>query len=323
MKILVTGGAGYIGGTLTRLLLEQGHAVTVYDNLCHSKPIALAPGADFVDGDVADRPLLEKTLAAGPFDGVMHFAALIEAGESMKHPEIYFRNNTAATLSLLEAMLATGHNRLVFSSTAACYGEPETTPVLEGAKLAPTNAYGESKLLVEHMLRWMNQIHGLQYASLRYFNVAGAMDGYGEAHEPESHLIPLILDVALGRRANIKIFGKDYPTKDGTCVRDYIHVRDLADAHLLALNALNKSRSRLIYNIGNGQGFTVLEVIDSVRHVTGRPIAVEECPRRPGDPAVLVASSEKIKAELGWRPQFAELDTIIASAWKWHQQRYA
>jgi UDP-glucose 4-epimerase len=323
MKILVTGGAGYIGGTVTRILLEQGHGVTVFDNLSHSKRLALAPGAVFVDGDVADRPFLEKTLAAGPFDGVMHFAALIEAGESMKHPEIYFRNNTAATLTLLEAMLATGHKRLVFSSTAACYGEPETTPILEDAKLAPTNAYGESKLLVEHMLRWMNQIHGFQYASLRYFNVAGAIEGYGEAHEPESHLIPLILDVALGRRTNIKIFGKDYPTKDGTCIRDYIHVRDLADAHLLALNALSESRSRLIYNIGNGQGFTVLEVIDSVRRVTGKPIAVEECPRRPGDPAVLVASSEKIKAELGWKPEFAELDKIIASAWKWHQQRHA
>ncbi len=323
MKILVTGGAGYIGGTVTRLLLAQGHEVTVYDNLCHSNRLAVAPNALFVDGDLADRPLLERILTQGRFDGVMHFAALIEAGESMKRPEIYFRNNTASTLTLLEAMLATGHNRLVFSSTAACYGEPETTPILEDAKLAPTNAYGESKLLVEHMLRWMNQIHGFQYASLRYFNVAGAIEGYGEAHEPESHLIPLILDVALGRRTNIKIFGRDYPTKDGTCVRDYIHVRDLADAHLLALSALNDARSRLIYNIGNGQGFTVLEVIESVRRVTGRPIAVEECPRRPGDPAVLVASSEKIKAELGWKPQFAELDTIIASAWKWHQQRYA
>ncbi|MEI9979350.1 MAG: UDP-glucose 4-epimerase GalE [Edaphobacter sp.] len=323
MKILVTGGAGYIGGTVTRLLLQQGHAVTVFDNLCHSKRIAMAPDADFIEGDVADRTLLEQTLTAGRFDGVMHFAALIEAGESMKHPEVYFRNNTAATLTLLEAMLATGHKRLVFSSTAACYGEPETVPILEDAKLAPTNAYGESKLLVEHMLRWMNQIHGFQYASLRYFNVAGAIEGYGEAHEPESHLIPLILDVALGRRANIKIFGRDYPTADGTCVRDYIHVRDLADAHLLALAALNESRSRLIYNIGNGQGFTVLEVIESVRRVTGKTITVEECPRRPGDPAVLVASSEKIKAELGWNPQFAELDTIIASAWKWHQQRYA
>jgi UDP-glucose 4-epimerase len=323
MKILVTGGAGYIGGILTRLLLAKGHAVTVYDNLCHSKRLAVAAKADFVEGDVADRTLLEKTLSQGRFDGVMHFAALIEAGESMKRPEIYFRNNTAASLTLLEAMLATGHDRLVFSSTAACYGEPETTPILEDAKLQPTNPYGESKLLVEQMLRWMNVSHGFKYASLRYFNVAGAIEGYGEAHEPESHLIPLILDVALGRRANIKIFGRDYPTSDGTCVRDYIHVHDLAEAHLLALGALSDSRSRLIYNIGNGQGFTVMEVIESVRRVTGKPIAVEECPRRPGDPAVLVASSEKIKAELGWKPKFAELDQIIASAWKWHQTRYA
>jgi UDP-glucose 4-epimerase len=323
MKILVTGGAGYIGGTLTRLLLAEGHAVTIYDNLCHSRRLAVAANVDFVHGDVADRTLLEKTLNAGGFDGVMHFAALIEAGESMKRPEIYFRNNTAATLTLLEAMLATGHDRLVFSSTAACYGEPESTPILEDAKLAPTNPYGESKLLVEQMLKWMNVSHGLKYASLRYFNVAGAIEGYGEAHEPESHLIPLILDVALGRRANIKIFGRDYPTKDGTCIRDYIHVRDLAEAHLLALRALSEDRSQLIYNIGNGQGFTVLEVVESVRRVTGRPIAVEQCPRRPGDPAVLVASSEKIKAELGWKPQFAELDQIIASAWQWHQKRYA
>src|SRR5580704_7045689 len=322
MKILVTGGAGYIGGTVTRLLLDQGHAVTVYDNLCHSKRLAVAANADFIEGNVGDRALLEKTLNAGRFDGVMHFAALIEAGESMKRPEIYFRNNTAATLTLLEAMLATGHDKLVFSSTAACYGEPETTPILEDAKLAPTNPYGESKLLVEHMLRWMNQIHGFRYASLRYFNVAGAIEGYGEAHEPESHLIPLILDVALGRRTNIKIFGRDYPTKDGTCVRDYIHVLDLARAHLLALRALEE-QSQLIYNIGNGQGFTVLEVIESVRRVTGRPVAVEEQARRAGDPAVLVASAEKIKAELGWRPKFAELDQIISSAWEWHQKRYA
>jgi UDP-glucose 4-epimerase len=322
MKILVTGGAGYIGGTVCRMLLAGGHAVTVFDNLCHSKRMAVADGVEFVEGDLADRAVVERTLRDGKFDGVMHFAALIEAGESMKRPEIYFRNNTASTLTLLEAMLATGHDKLVFSSTAACYGEPETTPILEDAKLAPTNPYGESKLLVEYMLRWMNQAHGFRYASLRYFNVAGAIEGYGEAHEPESHLIPLILDVALGRRASIKIFGQDYPTKDGTCVRDYIHVQDLADAHLLALGALSE-KSRLIYNIGNGQGFTVREVIDSVRRVTGRPIAVEECPRRPGDPAVLVASSEKIKAELGWRPKFAELDQIISSAWEWHQKRYA
>jgi UDP-glucose 4-epimerase len=321
MKVLITGGAGYIGGTVTRLLLAQGHRVTVYDNLCHSKRLAVAEGAEFVEGDVADRALLEKTLTAGRFDGVMHFAALIEAGESMKRPEIYFRNNTAATLTLLEAMLETGHDRLVFSSTAACYGEPESMPIMEDAKLQPTNPYGESKLLVEDMLRWVNTAHGLRYASLRYFNVAGAIEGYGEAHEPESHLIPLILDVALGRRANIKIFGRDYPTKDGTCVRDYIHVEDLAEAHLLALGAL-KEKSSVIYNIGNGQGFTVLEVIESVRRVTGRSIAVEECARREGDPAILVASSEKIKAELGWKPKFAVLDAIVASAWEWHRRRY-
>jgi UDP-glucose 4-epimerase len=322
MRVLVTGGGGYVGGTVSRLLLASGHNVTIYDNLCHSRREAIPQQARFVEGDLADRALIESTLREGHFDGVMHFAALIEAGESMKVPEIYFRNNTMATLALLEAMLATGHDKLVFSSTAACYGEPERTPITEDARLLPTNAYGESKLLVEQMLTWMNRIHGFRYASLRYFNVAGAIDGYGEAHEPESHLIPLILDVALGRRASIKVFGQDYPTKDGTCIRDYIHVRDLADAHVLALNALGE-RSRLIYNIGNGQGFTVREVIDSVRRVTGRPIAVEEHERRPGDPAVLVASSEKIKAELRWNPQFPELDQIIASAWQWHQQRYA
>jgi UDP-glucose 4-epimerase len=322
MRILVTGGAGYIGGTVARLLLAGGDGVTIYDNLCHSKRTAVPAGAEFVEGDVADRALMEKTLRTGRFDGVMHFAALIEAGESMEKPEIYFRNNTAGTLTLLEAMLATGHERLVFSSTAACYGEPERTPILEDAKLAPTNAYGESKLMVEQMLGWFNRIHGLRYASLRYFNVAGAIAGYGEAHEPESHLIPLVLDVALGRRKSIKIFGEDYPTRDGTCVRDYIHVQDLADAHLLALAAL-KERDRVIYNIGNGQGFTVREVIESVRRVTGKAIPVEECARRAGDPAVLVASSEKIKRELGWKPRFAELDTIVASAWEWQQRRYA
>ena len=321
MKVLVTGGTGYIGGTVTRLLLEQGHEVTIFDNLSHSKASAVAPGAKFIDGELADRGLVESTLREGGFDGVMHFAALIEAGESMRKPETFFRNNTATTLTLLESMLATGVNRLVFSSTAACYGEPESTPIREDAPLRPTNPYGESKLLVEHMLRWLNQIHGFRYASLRYFNVAGAVPGYGEAHEPETHLIPLVLDVALGRRPSIKIFGKDYPTKDGTCIRDYIHVADLADAHLLAFHALS-DRSPLVYNIGNGQGFTVREVIESVRRVTGRPITVDEQPRRPGDPAVLVASSEKIKAELGWTPHFADLDSIVSTAWEWHQQRY-
>lgn len=322
MNILVTGGAGYIGGTVSRLLLAAGHDVTIYDNLCHSRRDALPSEARFVQGDLADRALIEATLKEIHFDGLMHFAALIEAGESMKVPETYFRNNSMATLTLLEAMISTGHDRLVFSSTAACYGEPESTPITEEARLQPTNAYGESKLLVEQMLTWFNRIHGFRYASLRYFNVAGAIEGYGEAHEPESHLIPLILDVALGRRASIKVFGQDYPTKDGTCIRDYIHVSDLADAHFLALAALDRS-SRLIYNLGSGHGFTVREVIESARRVTGRPIEVEECERRPGDPAVLVASSEKIKSDLGWKPRYPDLDQIIASAWQWHQQRYA
>ena len=277
--------------------------------------------AEFVEGDLAERSKLEQVFSSRKFDGVMHFAALIEAGESMRRPELYFRNNSASTLTLIEAMLATGVNRLVFSSTAAVYGEPESTPIREDAALRPTNTYGESKLLAEHMLTWMNRIHGFRYASLRYFNVAGAIDGRGEAHEPESHLIPLILDVALGKRKSIKVFGHDYPTSDGTCIRDYIHVQDLAQAHLLAFNALG-DRDRLIYNIGNGRGFTIREVIESARRVTGHPIPVEEAERRPGDPAILIASSEKIERELGWTREFDKLDDIVASAWKWHQQRY-
>lgn len=323
MRILVTGGAGYIGGTVAQLLLDHGHQVVIYDNLCHAHRSMVPAGTEFIEGELADRPALEKLLHTG-VDGVMHFAALIEAGESMKKPELYFRNNSASTLSLFEAMLATGVNRLVFSSTAAVYGEPESTPILEDAPLHPTNAYGESKLLVEQMLSWLNRIHGFRYASLRYFNVAGAIEGRGEAHEPESHIIPLILDVALGRRKDIKVFGQDYPTPDGTCIRDYIHVHDLARAHLLALEALKEeNRTRLIYNIGNGVGFSVREVIESARRVTGHPIPVEEFPRRPGDPAVLIASSEKIGKELGWKPEYSKLDDIIDSAWKWHQHRYA
>lgn len=323
MKILVTGGAGYIGGTVAGLLLQQGHQVVVLDNLKHGKREMVPSGTEFVEAELADREIVERVLRGG-VEAVMHFAALIEAGESMRVPEIYFRNNTATTLTLLEAMLATGVNRLVFSSTAAVYGEPESTPITEDAKLQPTNAYGESKLLVEHMLMWLHRCHGFRYASLRYFNVAGAMPGRGEAHEPESHLIPLILDAALGRREAIKVFGSDYPTPDGTCIRDYIHVHDLAQAHLLALRALDDEAhgGRLIYNLGNGQGFSVREVIEAARKVTKKVIPVIEEPRRPGDPAVLVASSEKIQRELGWAPQHANLDEILASAWDWHQQRY-
>ncbi len=322
MRFLVTGGAGYIGGTVAELLLGKGHEVVVYDNLCHSHRSMVPERALLIEGDLADRSKLEQLFSSKTFDGVMHFAALIEAGESMQRPELYFRNNSASTLTLLEAMLATGVNRLVFSSTAAVYGEPESTPIREDAPLRPTNAYGESKLLVEQMLGWLHRVHGFRYASLRYFNVAGAMDCRGEAHEPESHLIPLILDVALGKRKSIQIFGQDYPTPDGTCVRDYVHVVDLAQAHLLAFDALGR-HGRLIYNIGNGHGFTIREVIESARRVTGHPIPVDEEERRPGDPAVLIASSEKIEHELGWTREFEKLDDIIASAWKWHQQRYS
>ncbi len=323
MKILVTGGAGYIGGTVAEALLASGHEVVIYDNLSHGHRCMLPSGAAFVEGELSDKPLLESTLRE-KFDGVMHFAALIEAGESMQKPEQYFRNNSATTLALLESMLATGVRRLVFSSTAALYGEPESTPIPENAPLRPTNAYGESKLLVEQMLPWFHRIHGFSYASLRYFNVAGAVPGRGEAHEPESHLIPLILDVALGRRSSIKIYGQDYPTPDGTAVRDYIHVHDLARAHELAFNALvkNPEPCQLIYNIGNGTGFSVREIIEAVRRVTGHPIPVVEELRRPGDPAVLIAGSEKITAELGWRPEHTGIDSIVQSAWDWHQQRY-
>jgi UDP-glucose 4-epimerase len=332
----VTGGAGYIGGTVAGLLADKGNQVVVFDNLSHSRRTSLPQGVEFVEGELADQSAIEHIFKAAeekkaPFDGVLHFAALIEAGESMVQPERFFRNNTASTLSLLEAMLACGPRRLVFSSTAAVYGEPESIPIQEDARLAPTNPYGQSKLLVEQMLAWFNRIHDFRYASLRYFNVAGAPEGpkgvtRGESHDPETHLIPLVLDVALGRRPSIRIYGDDYPTPDGTCVRDYIHVSDLADAHLLALIALGAATEKLaplIYNFGNGQGFSVREVIESARRVTGHPIPAEIHPRRAGDPAVLVASSAKAIRELGWKPRYTKLDEIVRTAWAWHQKRYA
>ena len=335
MRTLVTGGAGYVGGTVASLLLSQGHQPTVFDNLCHARREMVPDGVEFIEGDLADRDQIEKIFRSAksqnkPFDSVLHFAALIEAGESMVHPETYFRNNTASTLAMLEAVIAEGPRRVVFSSTAAVYGEPESVPIKEDARLKPTNVYGESKLIVETMLNWFHAIHGLRSVALRYFNVAGAPEGTGgitrgEDHEPESHLIPLILDVALGRRKSIRIYGDDYSTPDGTCIRDYIHVSDLADAHLLALRALETeaaAKSRLIYNLGNGQGFSVREVIESARRVTGHPIPAELHPRRPGDPAVLVASSDKAIRELGWKPHYTQLDEIIRTAWIWHQKRY-
>jgi len=318
MNVLVTGGAGFIGSTVAAALIRAGHRAVVYDNLTHGHRAAVPEDAELIVGDVADRPLLESVLTERSIDAVMHFAALIEAGESMRIPVAYFRNNTANALTLLEAMLARGVHRFVFSSTAALYGDPGRVPIEEDDPLIPTNAYGESKLLVEHMLAWLNRIHGLRYASLRYFNAAGATEQRGEDHEPETHLIPLILKVALGLRPSVSIFGRDYPTPDGTCVRDYIHVEDLAAAHILALDALEK-RDRRIYNLGNGRGFSVRQVINVAREVTGHPIPAVECDRRPGDPAQLVASSERIRRELGWTPLHPDLEEIVASAWEWHR----
>ncbi len=321
MNLLVTGGLGYVGSVVSADLLRAGHRVVVFDNASRGHRGALASGAGLVLGEIADRPALDSVFSSGAFDAVMHFAALIEAGESMQKPEIYFRNNTATTLTLLEAMLAHGVKKLVFSSTAALYGNPARVPIEETDALKPANAYGESKLLVEQMLAWFHQIHGLRYASLRYFNAAGAAGPLGEDHRPESHLIPLVLQVALGQREQVSIFGTDYPTPDGTCVRDYIHIVDLSSAHVLALAALGRpgGDGRLICNLGNGRGFSVRQVIEAARRVTGHPIPAIESPRRPGDPAVIVASSEKIQRELGWRPQHPELDDILRSAWDWHR----
>ena len=320
MNVLVTGGAGYIGSVVAEELVKAGHKVTVYDNLTHGHRQAVPAAAELIVGHLADRARLGSVLNERSIDAVMHFAALIEAGESMKEPARFFRNNTADTLTLLEAMLEHGVRRFVFSSTAALFGNPDRTPIEEGDRLQPTNAYGESKLMVEQMLAWFHQIHGLRYAALRYFNAAGAAsEDKGEAHEPESHLIPRILGVALGRGGHVNIFGTDYPTPDGTCVRDYIHVSDLAQAHLLALDALG-SADRLIYNLGNGQGFSVRQVVEVARAVTGHAIPVVEGPRRPGDPAILIASSDKIRRELGWAPKYQTLEAIIGSSWAWHRK---
>jgi len=321
-RVLVTGGAGYIGSVVTAQLLQKGYEVAVLDNLSHGHRAAVSAGARFFSGDIADRVALDRLFAEFRFDAVMHFAAFIEAGESMQLPEKYFRNNSLNALTLLETVLAHKTRRLVFSSTAALYGTPERTPIEESDPLRPTNAYGESKLIVEQMLSWLHRIHGLRYACLRYFNAAGAWQGLGEDHQPESHLIPVALEVALGKRKELAIYGTDYATHDGTCVRDYVHVGDLASAHLLVLEAL-KDKDKLIYNLGNGRGFSVREVIDTVRRVTGHPIPAKESPRRPGDPAVLVASSEKIKRELHWQPQYPDLDSIVSTAWQWRKAHSA
>jgi UDP-glucose 4-epimerase len=317
-RVLVTGGAGYIGGVVVAQLLQRAYDVVVLDDLSNGCRAAVPEGARLAVGDVGDRAALDRLFREYSFDAVMHFAAFIEAGESMKFPAKYFRNNTANALTLLDAVTTHKVPRFVFSSTAALYGTPERTPIEETDTLRPTNTYGETKLLVERMLEWFNRIHGLRYACLRYFNAAGAAGAQGEDHHPESHLIPLTLQVALDQRKELSIYGTDYPTADGTCVRDYVHVSDLASAHVLVLQAL-KEKDKLIYNLGNGHGFSVREVIETARRVTGQAIPALETQRRPGDPAVLVASAEKIKKELGWQPEYASLEAIVRSAWDWRR----
>ncbi len=317
MRTLVTGGAGYIGATTAAALLDAGHEVVVADNLSTGHRDAVPAGASFVEVDVTDPAAIGPVIAAGGFDACLHFAALIEAGESMRVPERFFSVNTAGTARLLEVLLHHDVGRFVLSSTAAVYGEPETTPIDEHDPLRPTNAYGESKLLIERMLAWHHRIHGLRTASLRYFNAAGATPGRPERHHPETHLIPLVLQVAAGRRERVAIFGTDYPTPDGTAVRDYVHVADLADAHVRAVERLDE-HGTLTVNLGNGAGFSVREVIEAARAVTGHPIPADETPRRTGDPAVLVASSPRARELLGWTPTRRDLAGIVADAWREH-----
>ena len=316
MKILVVGGAGYIGSVCAELLLDEGHEVAIFDNLTEGHSSAVDPRARFVEGDLQDRQAIESALRDARPDAVMHFAANALVAESMQNPSKYFRNNISHGLNLLDAMIATGVKRLVFSSTCAIFGLPERVPIDETMATNPINPYGESKLAFEKILRWFDEIHGLRFVSLRYFNAAGASEKFGEDHRLETHLIPNVLKVALGQKSHVEIFGIDYDTPDGTCIRDYIHIVDLAQAHILAVNS-NRSA---FYNLGTGGGSSVREVIDCCRKITGRKIDIVEKPRRPGDPARLIASSTKIKKELGWQPRFGSLEAIVESAWKWHQQ---
>jgi UDP-glucose 4-epimerase len=315
MRVLVTGGAGYIGSVVVEELLAQGHTSVVYDNLSKGHRQSVAPGAEFIQGELLDRKSLESVLADHKIEAVVHMAADSLVGESFQNPGKYYANNVVAGLSLLEAMRSTRVSHIVFSSTAAVYGQPERQPIRESDPTLPTNPYGETKLAFEKALHWCEQAYGLGYVSLRYFNAAGATPRCGELHDPETHLIPLLLQVAAGKRPPLEVFGNDYPTRDGTCVRDYIHVSDLARAHVLALGVL--SRKSEIFNLGCGGGYTVLEVIEAARQVTGHPIPVRIGPRRSGDPAVLIASSEKIQKDLGWQPQQQDLRAIIESAWNW------
>lgn len=319
MNVLVTGAAGYIGSVVTEELLNQGLSVVALDNLSQGHREAVADGATFVQGDIGDAALLEEVFSAHRIDGVLHLAAETIVEFSMTDPARYFRNNVISGITLLEAMVKHGVKRLIFSSSAAVYGEPESIPIEEGSRTAPVNAYGESKLMFEGILRWFGLAYGLKHISLRYFNATGASQRYGEDHNPESHLIPNVIKVALAQSPSVKLFGTDYETRDGTCVRDYIHVRDIAAAHLLALQRMDSVASSA-YNMGNGEGFSVKEVIEVARRVTGSAIPVELHPRRPGDPAVLVASSARIRKELDWQPQFPELEGIVRTAWEWHRR---
>ncbi|GAA1965622.1 UDP-glucose 4-epimerase GalE [Amycolatopsis minnesotensis] len=318
LNLVVTGGAGYVGSVCTARLLAEGHAVTVVDDLSTGHADAVPEGARLVEGDAADAT--RDLLAKGSYDGVLHFAAKSLVGESMQDPAKYWHGNVGTTLRLLDAMRDHGTPRLVFSSTAATYGEPETSPIAETAPTRPTNTYGATKLAVDLAITGYARAHGLAAVSLRYFNVAGAHGGIGERHATETHLIPLVLQVATGARERIQIFGEDYPTEDGTAVRDYIHVSDLADAHLLALRHA-RAGEHLVYNLGNGTGFSVRQVIEACREVTGHPIPAAVAPRRAGDPAVLVAASDRAREELGWKPERADLAGIVADAWRFTQRR--
>lgn len=321
MKVLVLGGAGYIGSHAVYELIESGYDVVVIDNLVTGFKAAVHEKAKFYCGDLRDRAFLDSVFEKeNDIDAVIHFAAFSQVGESMVNPLKYYDNNLAGTKVLAEALVAHGINKIVFSSTAATYGEPERVPIMETDRTEPTNCYGETKLSMEKMFKWVGKAHGLKFVSLRYFNACGAhISGkIGEAHNPETHLIPLILQVPNGQRDHISIFGTDYPTEDGTCIRDYIHVTDLAKAHILAVEYLMKGNDSDIFNLGNGVGFSVREVIKTAEKVTGKPIKVVEEGRRAGDPAVLIASSEKAKKILGWKPEHDSLEEIIATAWKWH-----
>jgi UDP-glucose 4-epimerase len=317
MHVLVTGGAGYIGSVVVEELIRRGDTVTVFDNLSQGHRAAVHPEATFFRGDLADADALTAVLEANHFEAIMHFASNTLVGESMIKPFDFLGDNVRNGLNLLQAAVTDGVKRFILSSTANLFDQPERLPIDEEEQIVPGSPYGESKYILERVLHWLDRTQGLRYAALRYFNAAGASAERGEDHDPETHLIPLVLQVALGQREQIQIYGTDYPTRDRTCVRDYIHVVDLAQAHILALDALDEG-SRT-YNLGNGQGYTVREVIETAREVTGHPIPAVEGPRRPGDPAALVASSDKIRRELGWQPRYPGLHEIVASAWAWHR----